>query len=425
MATRFRPFLSIFSIFFLFFLGGCAPTVRIPSNPGDPQSVLEEVCKKKGEASNECLGGYAATEDKGEFPLYEKIQIKIAWARCAESASQCPGLEAALSKGGRAYAQVTKRYTDLGLKHEAKVDRDLEAAMASCKPLVFGKGIANEPNSAYQKPGGAWERYVFDVPYGAKTDRDGRLGLELVPAPVLEQALGCARETALRLDPEYVNKGRQASDVDLSKYQSILFSSGSAGRVAQQAERGQYAEPLYLQIDPTRIRIRGGNDYNLDGGSFTLANSGTQEICLNGDNTQACFIAERQGMNVRLCDRGECATTLSIPVSNIRNVTPISRNLRIPTSIGVTEATSVTLARSELPGSYRYDLTPGYQGQGYQQPRRPSPVRDARLGDCTPTGAVESRSNFPLYTCERGGAATFTYDGSRMTRVQERSRGRN
>ncbi len=265
----------------------------------------------------------------------------------------------------------------------------------------------------YQSPAGRFTLEGEDLPERLLPDQ---MPPEHEAASItgLKKLIGQMRETSLaNITPEEA--------VELYAAKRLGGEASPPRQVAGGSRSNPLSEPLYLEIDPSRIK-RGGTDFDLDGGSYTIE-SGETRICLPvrrqvGDG--ACFVAVRRDRNVQLCDpeRINCTQQLSLPVGNVRRVTPLSRNLRVPTSLGNTEPVSVTLAGDELPGSFRYNLPGGFQGGGGGS--RPAPViTDRRLGRCT-YNSTESRSGLPVYLCKDG--KPYLYDGSRFEPLRQGGR---
>lgn len=273
----------------------------------------------------------------------------------------------------------------------------------------------------YESPGGRFTLVGEDLPdlilpIGEEMPSEYRReSLEAV-----QRLLGQMREfpAVAKLSPEEA--------VELYAKKRLRRKASSPPReVAEGSSRsGSFSEPLYLEIRRGgTIKNKGVEDYTLEGGTFKLQDH-ERQICLSIKGrmgTGACFLAVRDDLNVKLCDKERVQCTEQLGVSIIEGRDESTHSLRIPTTLGVTGPIPITL--SERTPRVRIEVDD-------DDDRRPfgGNLDGGKLGLCTYKGVREVGSNLPIYTCEQGRAPAYTYDGSRLEPLRGRQggdRGRN
>ncbi len=406
-----RLVIRLFSLLTLLLFGGCAGALS-PEQLQARNARLEQAFTEINPDSGTTYLAGSSQSFQANHALIEGRSI------CGDPRYTQEACTKAMAKGIKLAEQADSRRIKGEASTIAKIEDRHLAILLNRMPPLMGKLVDREllPNgtrtAVYESPGGRFTLQGEDLPdvllpedmpkeYGdASLKAVGRLIGQMRDYPAVAG-----------LTPEEA--------VNLYAARRLDGEKSASRQVAETPRRG--TEPLYLELDPSRIR-RGGNDYELDGGSYTIED-GENRICLpvRGQVGEgACLIAVRRDRNVQLCDtnRINCTQQLTLPVGNVRRISPLSRNMRLPTSLGDTEPVSVTIAGEELPGSFRYNLP----GTEIGRTSRPVPIQDRRLGRCVPTGSLQGGSNFPLYTCENAPNAMFTYNGSEMTRVREQRR---
>lgn len=413
--------IRLFSALFVMLVAGCAANNQAQFDPYNSRpSTLSEAGKARVLKAATEIGGAEALYYIDVPPSNFSAGLKRHQAFQVCSSSEYS--EEACTKAWREAVKYAASKEEKRIKGiQANTDRinakDELILLNRMDPLMgklVRRGLLTDGTATgeYQSPAGRFTLEGEDLPERLLPDQ---MPPEHEAASItgLKKLIGQMRETSLaNITPEEA--------VELYAAKRLGGEASPPRQVAGGSRSNPLSEPLYLEIDPSRIK-RGGTDFDLDGGSYTIE-SGETRICLpvrRQGGEGACFVAVRRDRNVQLCDleRINCTQQLALPVGNVRRVTPMSRNLRLPTSLGNTEQVSVTLAGDELPGSFRYNLPGGFQGGGGGS--RPAPViTDRKLGRCT-FDSVESRSGLSVYQC---GDRQFLYDGSRFEPLRQGGR---